>query len=115
MVIGLPRLTHASHFLILAVADLCTPAPVHTVQVAKSLGLARHQPCKCSLQNVGDPVGSCDFESLAATTFPGTKYVASVGANLPLLAGIPMNGCGACFRLECSDTRLVSTPHAQLT
>lgn len=102
--------------------DACSNTPVHPclgasaphiVQIADLLGLATHQPCERCLQNVGNPVGSCAYGSLAATTFPGTKYVASAGATLPLLTGIPMNGCGACFRLVCSDTRPVRTP--QLT
>ena len=55
-----------------------------------------------SLQPSGAVPGSCGYGAINETSWP-FGAVASVTSNDSLVAGLPMSGCGTCFKLQCED------------
>ncbi|KAL6756412.1 hypothetical protein V8C86DRAFT_80197 [Haematococcus lacustris] len=58
----------------------------------------------CSVQVNSIDAPHCGYGPLPLATWP-KQYVAAVSSVNPLATGFPMEGCGACLRVVCTDPR----------
>jgi hypothetical protein len=57
------------------------------------------------MQNAVTSGGSCGYGSLDANSWPNGA-IGSLSSTFPLLAQLPLQGCGVCIQVTCTDARV---------